>query len=88
MLTSFYQLATHEAHGRLVLRLLCVFCMCLFVSIYNYTCASPLTSRTLLPCDLTLVDFGILVNSYPQSTYHGSAASCSVHYTHSEPIFP
>ena len=52
-----YQPAARFARGRLVLRLLCGFCVC----IYIYVCASALitcaiiTSHTLLPCDLTLV---------------------------------
>jgi len=46
----------------LVLRLLCRFRVC--ISVYLYICASALItcaiirSRTLLPCDLTLVDLG------------------------------
>ena len=49
----FYQPATREACGQLVLRLLCVFhvCICLCVSAL-ITCAI-ITSRKLLPCDLT-----------------------------------
>ena len=48
----FYQLAGREAHGQLVLRLLCVFRIGICI------CASPritctiITSCTLLPCDL------------------------------------
>ena len=59
---GYYQLAAHEVRGRLVLRLLCRFRVC--ISVYLCICASALitcaiiTSRTLLPCDLTLVDLG------------------------------
>jgi len=55
----FYQPAVRFACGWLVLRLLCGF----HFRWYIYICASALitcaiiTSRTLLPCDLTLVDF-------------------------------
>jgi len=62
ILRDIYQPAARKARGRLVLRLLCRFCIC--ISVYLCICASALitcaiiTSHTLLPCDLTLVDFG------------------------------
>ena len=58
----FYQPATREARGQMVLRLLCGFRVCWYVYTYIYIYASALitcaiiTSRTLLPCDLTSVD--------------------------------
>ena len=35
-LNLFYQPATHEAHGRLILRLLCGFRICWYIYIYMY----------------------------------------------------
>ena len=59
----FYQLVACFTHGRLVLRLLCFF-PCLYLSIYLSTSAliacAIIMSRTLLPCDLTWVDFSSL----------------------------
>jgi len=55
----FYQPAARE--GRLVLRLLCGFRVCIYIYIYIYICASTLitcaiiTSCILLPCDLVLL---------------------------------
>jgi len=54
-----------RARSRLVLTLLWGFrvCIYIYIYIYIYVCAATLitcaiiTSRTLLPCDLTLVDF-------------------------------
>ena len=54
--------------GQLVLGFLCIFRVCwyIYIYIYIYICASALItcaiimSRTLLPCDLTSVDFGNL----------------------------
>jgi len=39
LLTCFFnQPATHEARGRLVLRLLCGFCVCIYIYIYICMC--------------------------------------------------
>ena len=41
------------ARGRLVLRLLCVFRVCLYICASALITCAIITSRTLLPCDLT-----------------------------------
>ena len=43
-------------HSRLVLRLLCIF-QCLFICASALITCTIIMSRTLLPCELTLVDF-------------------------------
>ena len=53
----FYQPAACEAHGRLVLRLLCCFRVCIYICVSALITCAIITSLTLLPCDLTLVDF-------------------------------
>jgi len=50
---SFYQPATHKAHGWLVLRLLCSFRICWYICASALITCAIITSRTLLPCDLT-----------------------------------
>jgi len=47
---NFYQRATCFARGRLVLRLLCGFRVCMCITLIMCTI---ITSYTLLPCDLT-----------------------------------
>ena len=55
---TFYQPATHEARGRLVLRLLCCFRVCIYICESALITCAIITSCTLLPRDLTSVDFG------------------------------
>ena len=57
---TFYQLATHETRGYLVLRLLCIFCVCFSPCVSPLITCTIIISHTLFPYDLTLVDFGNL----------------------------
>jgi len=53
--THFYQPAARGMRGRLVLRLLCVFRVCIYLCASVLIMCTIITSRTLLPCDLTWV---------------------------------
>jgi len=57
----YYQPAAHEAHGRLVLRLLCIFCVCWYICASALIMCTIITSRSLLVAmQPYLVDFGNL----------------------------
>jgi len=49
----FYQLAAHFTRSWLVLRLLCGFRICWYICASTLITCAIMTSRTLLPCDLT-----------------------------------
>ena len=59
-LACFYQPAARKVRGRLVLRLLYCFRVCIYMCASALITCTIITSRTLLPCDLTLVNFGNL----------------------------